>query len=43
MPPMLVVCPPYDNVSLLLARNTVVGPGRVDVSFWVGEDFEMLV
>ena len=43
MPPILVKFPPYNGGALLLVGTTVVGSGRVDVSFWVGEDLEMLV
>ena len=43
MPPILVEFTPYNGGSLLLARTTVVGSGGVDVSFWAGEDFEILV
>ena len=43
MPPILVECPPSNGGDLLLVGTTVVGSGGVDVSFWDGEDFEMLV
>ena len=43
MTQILVEHPPYNCVALLLVGTTVVGSGGVDVSFWVGEDFEMLV
>ena len=38
-----VECPPSNGVSLLLVGTTVVRYGGVDVSFWSGEDLEMLV
>ena len=34
---------PSNGGALLLVGTTVVGSGGVDISFWVGEDFEMLV
>ena len=43
MPQILVECPNYNGGSLLLVKTTVVGYGGVNVSFWAGEDFEMLV
>ena len=43
MPPILVECPPSNGGSLLLVGTTVLGSGGVDVPFWVGEDFDMLV
>ena len=43
MPPILVEFPPSNSGALLLVGTAVVGSGGVDVSFWVGEDFEMLV
>ena len=42
MPPILVECPPFNGGSLLLVGTTVLGSGGVDVSFWAGEDFEIL-
>ena len=35
--------PPSKGESLLLVGTTVLGSGGVNVSFWVGEDFELLV
>ena len=43
MTPILVECPPSNGVALLLVGTTVVGSGGIDVSFWVGEDLEVLV
>ena len=43
MPRILVECPPSNDGTLLLVGTTVVGSGGVYVSFWDGEDFEMLV
>ena len=43
MPPILVECPLSNSEALLLAGTAVVGSVEVDVSFWFGEDFEMLV
>ena len=42
MPPIFSEIPPYNGVALLLVWTVVVGSGGVDVSFWAGEDFEML-
>ena len=43
MPPILVDLPPSNGGSLMLVGTIVVGSGGVDVSFWNGEYFEMLV
>ena len=43
MPPILVKCPLYNGGALLLASTMVVGFGGVDVSFWDGENLELLV
>ena len=43
MPQILVECPPSNGGALLLVGTTVVGYRGVDVSFWAGKDFEMLV
>ena len=40
---ILVECPPSNSGALLLVGTTVIGSGGVDVSFWAGEDFNMLV
>ena len=37
------VSPPSNGGALLLVWTTVVRSGGVDVSFWAGEYFEMLV
>ena len=43
MPTILVVCPPSNGGSLLLSGTTVVGSVGVNVSFWDGDNFELLV
>ena len=43
MPPILFDIPPSNGGTLLLVLTLVVGSGGVDVSFWAGEDFEMLL
>ena len=35
-------CPPSNGEALLIVGTTVVGSVGVNVSFWVGEDFEIL-
>ena len=42
MPPIFSEIPPSSGGSLLLVWTVVVGSGGVDVSFWAGEDLEML-
>ena len=43
MPLILVECPPSNGEALLLVGTMVVGHGGVNISFWDGEDFEILV
>ena len=43
MPPILVNFPPSNSVAFLLAVTMLLGSGGVNVSFWVGEDFENIV
>ena len=43
MPTILVYCPPSNAGSLLLDGTTVVGSLGVDVSFWVGYDYILLI
>ena len=43
MPPILVEFPPSNGGALLLYGNTVLGVGGVNVSFWSGDNFELLV
>ena len=43
MPPILVEFPPSNGGYLLLSGTAFVGSGVVDVSFWAGEYFELLV
>ena len=43
MPQILSEIPPSNDGTLLLVGTTVVGSRGVYVSFWDGEDFEMLV
>ena len=43
MPEMFSEIPPFNGGSLLLVWTVVVGSGGVDVYFWAGEDFEMLL
>ena len=42
MSPIFSDIPPSNGGALLLVWTVVVGSGGVDVSFWAGEDFEML-
>ena len=42
MPPILVECPTYNGVALLLSVTTEVGSGGLYISFWVGEDVRVL-
>ena len=42
MPPIFLEIPPSNGGALLLVWTVVVGSGGFDVSFWAGEDFEML-
>ena len=43
MPHILVECTSSNVGVLLLVGTTVVGSRGVDVSFWIGKDFEILV
>ena len=43
MPPLFSDIPPSDGGALLLVCTVLVGSGGVDVSFWAGEDFEILI
>ena len=43
MPRIFSEIPPSNGGALLLVGTKVVGSGGVDVSFWAGEDLEMLV
>ena len=42
MQPIFPEIPPSNGGALLLVWTVVIGSGGVDVSFWDGEDFEML-
>ena len=43
MPTIFIDCTLSNGWALRLARTTVVGSGRFGGSFWVGEDFKVLI
>ena len=43
MPQILVEFPPSNGGALLLSGTTVVGSGGFNVSFWAGDNFELLL